>query len=62
MVTILMVEHNIISNALDYTLLDPHLGTLMEWRSAIEEIHRRGFYVIIDLTITTLGDLLAFEG
>jgi alpha-1,3-glucan synthase len=49
-------------NPLDFTLLDPHLGTLNEWRQMISEIHDRGMYVMIDLTIVTLGDLLYFEG
>lgn len=32
-------------SALDFTLLDPHYGTLTEWRSAIEKIHAKGMYV-----------------
>lgn len=49
-------------NPLDFTLLDPHLGTLEEWRLMINEIHKRKMYAIIDLTVVTLGDLLAFQG
>ncbi|KAA1072159.1 Cell wall alpha-1,3-glucan synthase ags1 [Puccinia graminis f. sp. tritici] len=29
-------------SALDFTLLDPHYGTLAEWRAAIDKIHARG--------------------
>ncbi|CAH7686420.1 hypothetical protein BY996DRAFT_4584668 [Phakopsora pachyrhizi] len=47
---------------LDYTLLDPHYGTLSEWRAAIDKIHSKGLYVMFDTTTTTLGDLLAFSG
>lgn len=47
---------------LDFTLLDPHHGTIEEWRALIDELHRRDMYVILDNTIGTMGDLLAFEG
>lgn len=29
-------------SALDFTLLDPHYGTLAEWRAAIDKIHSKG--------------------
>src|ERR1700759_4974861 len=32
------------------------------WRSAIQEIHARGMYVIMDNTFATLGDLIGFDG
>lgn len=41
-------------SALDFTLLDPHYGTLAEWRSAIDAIHQRGMYVMFDMTTTTM--------
>ncbi|KAH0284135.1 hypothetical protein M436DRAFT_61172 [Aureobasidium namibiae CBS 147.97] len=47
---------------LDFTLLDAHHGTITEWRQLIEELHRRGMYAIMENTIGTMGDLLAFEG
>ncbi|KAK3346107.1 alpha-1,3 glucan synthase [Lasiosphaeria hispida] len=47
---------------LDLTLLDAHYGEILEWRRAIDEIHRRKMYVIFDNTIATMGDLLGFEG
>ncbi|KAF2661570.1 glycosyltransferase family 5 protein [Lophiostoma macrostomum CBS 122681] len=47
---------------LDHTLLDQHFGNIAQWRSAIEEIHRRGMYIILDNTFATMGDLVGFEG
>ncbi|KAG9701989.1 alpha-1,3-glucan synthase, partial [Aureobasidium melanogenum] len=47
---------------LDFTLLDAHHGTITEWRELIEELHRRGMYAIMENTIGTMGDLLAFAG
>ena len=47
---------------LDLTLLDRHFGTINAWRECIDEMHRRGIYVILDNTMATLGDLIGFEG
>ncbi|KAK4155658.1 family 5 putative glycoside hydrolase family 13/Glycosyltransferase [Chaetomidium leptoderma] len=47
---------------LDLTLLDPHFGNIAEWRNAIDEIHRRGMYVVLENTMSTMGDLIGFEG
>ncbi|OCK73844.1 glycosyltransferase family 5 protein [Lepidopterella palustris CBS 459.81] len=47
---------------LDLTLLDRHFGDISEWRLAIDEIHRRGMYVVLDNTMSTMGDLIGFEG
>lgn len=47
---------------LDFTVLDHHFGTIQEWRDAVDEIHRRGMYVILDNTFATMGDLIGFEG
>jgi alpha-1,3-glucan synthase len=47
---------------LDLSILDPHFGTIQTWRHAIDEIHARGMYVILDNTFATLGDLIGFEG
>lgn len=38
---------------IDLTMLDPHFGTISDWRYAISEIHRRGMYVILDNTFNT---------
>ncbi|KAI8924847.1 hypothetical protein BC831DRAFT_427395 [Entophlyctis helioformis] len=49
-------------NPLDYAILDPHLGTVREWRDLVKAIHDRGMYAMIDLTVETLTDLIQFEG
>lgn len=49
-------------SALDFTLLDPHYGTLTDWRTAIDKIHARGMYVMLDMTTTTMGDLIGTKG
>ncbi|RMZ83748.1 hypothetical protein DV738_g938, partial [Chaetothyriales sp. CBS 135597] len=46
----------------DLSILDWHFGTIDTWRQAINEIHARGMYVILDSTFATLGDLIGFEG
>lgn len=38
---------------IDLTMLDPHFGTLSDWRYAIGEIHRRGMHLILDNTFNT---------
>lgn len=47
---------------LDFSLLDMHFGNIDIWREAIEAIHSRGLFVIMDNTMGTMGDLIAFEG
>ncbi|KAJ3124816.1 Cell wall alpha-1,3-glucan synthase ags1 [Nowakowskiella sp. JEL0407] len=47
---------------IDATLLDQHLGTIEEWRSLVDEIHKRKMYIMLDVTVGTMADLLAFEG
>ena len=37
----------------DTTLLDMHYGTLEDWRRAIDEIHKRDMYVLMDNTLAT---------
>jgi alpha-1,3-glucan synthase len=37
----------------DLTLLDPHFADLTSWQVAIDEIHKRGMYVILDNTFAT---------
>ncbi|KAK2048071.1 alpha-1,3-glucan synthase [Colletotrichum somersetense] len=46
---------------LDHTLLDMHFGNITEWRSAIQEIHDRGMYIVFDNTMATMGDLIGFK-
>ncbi|KAI0079915.1 glycoside hydrolase family 13 and glycosyltransferase family 5 protein [Panus rudis PR-1116 ss-1] len=47
---------------LDQTVLDPHWGTLADWRNVIDEIHSRGMYIMADFTVGTMGDLVGFDG
>lgn len=49
-------------SAIDFTLLDPHFGTLEEWNTFMDAIHDRGMKVIFDLTVGTMGDMIGFEG
>ncbi|KAK3329216.1 alpha amylase [Apodospora peruviana] len=46
---------------LDLTLLDFHFGDVAQWQTAVDEIHKRGIYIILDHTMATLGDLIGFE-
>ncbi|EJF65933.1 glycoside hydrolase family 13 and glycosyltransferase family 5 protein [Dichomitus squalens] len=47
---------------LDFTVLDPHWGTLADWQAAIDEIHSRGMYIMADFTVGTMADLVGFKG
>ncbi|KAK0731957.1 alpha amylase [Lasiosphaeris hirsuta] len=46
---------------LDMTLLDAHFGDVAKWQAAVDEIHKRDMYVILDHTMATMGDLIGFE-
>jgi alpha-1,3-glucan synthase len=37
----------------DLTLLDQHFGTVKLWQEAIDEIHARGMWVVMDNTMAT---------
>ncbi|EFQ35820.1 alpha amylase [Colletotrichum graminicola M1.001] len=47
---------------LDLTLLDRHYGNITAWQEAIDEIHKRDMYVVMDQTMATMGDLIGFQG
>lgn len=47
---------------LDLSILEWHFGTIDTWRRAMDEIHSRGMYVVLDTTFATLGDLIGFDG
>jgi alpha-1,3-glucan synthase len=49
-------------SALDFSLLDPHWGTIDDWRSFIDELHSRGMYIMMDFTVGTMGDFIGFKG
>ncbi|KAM0701921.1 hypothetical protein Q7P35_010831 [Cladosporium inversicolor] len=46
----------------DLTILDHHFGKLAEIRAAVDAIHARGMYVIIENTFATMANMFAFEG
>ncbi|KAL4253159.1 glycosyltransferase group 1 family protein [Abortiporus biennis] len=47
---------------LDFTVLDPHWGTLKDWQDTIDAIHARGMYIMADFTVGTMADLVGFDG
>lgn len=47
---------------LDFSVLDPHWGTIADWRDAIDAIHARGMYLMADFTVGTMSDLIGFDG
>jgi alpha-1,3-glucan synthase len=49
-------------SALDFTTLDPHWGEMNDWRQLIEDVHSRGMYYMVDFTVGTMGDLIAWKG
>lgn len=49
-------------SALDFTLLEPHFGNLTVWNQFMDKVHGRGMYVIFDLTVGTMGDMIGFKG
>jgi glycosidase len=46
---------------LDFTVLDPHYGTLGDWQNAIDAIHAHNMYIMVDFTVGTMGDLIGFQ-
>jgi alpha-1,3-glucan synthase len=42
--------------------MDPHWGTISDWRNTIHEIHSRGMYLMLDFTVGTMSDLVGFAG
>ncbi|KAL1701405.1 glycoside hydrolase family 13 and glycosyltransferase family 5 protein [Schizophyllum commune] len=47
---------------LDFSVLDPHWGTLDDWKYVIDEIHKRDMYYMADFTVGTMSDLIGFKG
>ncbi|KAF8636652.1 hypothetical protein AX17_003459 [Amanita inopinata Kibby_2008] len=47
---------------LDFTVLDPHWGTIQDWRDTVDVIHARGMYIMVDFTVGTMSDLIGFDG
>ncbi|KAG8940827.1 Cell wall alpha-1,3-glucan synthase ags1 [Tulasnella sp. 424] len=49
-------------SAIDFSLLDPHWGTIDDWRNFIDAVHAKGLYLIVDFTVGTMGDFIAWKG
>ncbi|CCM02383.1 uncharacterized protein FIBRA_04479 [Fibroporia radiculosa] len=47
---------------LDFSVIDPHYGTLQDWQNAIDEIHSRGMYIMLDFTVGTMSNIVGFKG
>lgn len=43
---------------LDFTRIDPHLGTELEFRSFVDQAHARGLKVYLDIVINHTGDVI----
>jgi alpha-1,3-glucan synthase len=46
---------------IDFSLIDPHWGTLDDWRNLVDEMHSRGMYIMLDFTVGTMSDFIAFK-
>ncbi|KAF8625783.1 hypothetical protein AX15_005173 [Amanita polypyramis BW_CC] len=47
---------------LDFSVMDPHWGVIQDWRDTVDEIHKRGMYLMLDFTVGTMSDLIGFQG
>lgn len=47
---------------LDFTVSDPHWGTIADWVEFVDTVHSRGMYIILDFTVGTMADLIGFSG
>jgi alpha-1,3-glucan synthase len=46
----------------DLTILDHHFGNVTQVRAAIQAIHDKGMYILLENTFATMANLLAFDG
>ncbi|GJJ12099.1 hypothetical protein Clacol_006340 [Clathrus columnatus] len=49
-------------SVIDFSLMDPHWGTISEWQTLIDDIHARNMYIIMDFTVSTMADFIGFKG
>jgi glycosidase len=47
--------------ATDFKSLDPHLGTLDDYRALSDALHRRGMYLIQDIVLNHTGDFFGYD-
>lgn len=46
---------------LDFLDVDPHLGTLAEFRALVDEIHRRGMRIYLDVVVNHTADVIRYR-
>ena len=47
---------------LDFTTIDPHLGTEADFKEFVSEAHKRDLKVIVDIVINHTGDIIKYKG
>ena len=47
---------------LDFTTIDPHLGTEADFKNFVSEAHKRGIKVIVDIVINHTADVIKYKG
>ena len=47
---------------LDFTTIDPHLGTEEDFKNFVSEAHKRDMKVIVDIVINHTGDVIKYRG
>ena len=47
---------------LDFTTIDPHLGTEADFKNFVVESHKRGIKVIVDIVINHTADVIKYRG
>lgn len=48
-------------SVIDFSLVDPHFGTLQSWIDLVDAMHSRNMYLIADFTVGTMGDMIGVE-
>lgn len=46
----------------DFYKVDPHIGTLDDYKNLVKEAHKRGLYVVQDIICNHLGDFISDDG
>lgn len=47
---------------LDFTTIDPHLGTEEDFKNFVSEAHKRGIKVIVDIVVNHTADIIKYKG